>query len=54
MDLQLPRNAIIGTLDRNNSVIIPKGITELQTGDIMIIFTKAEDALEIKKFFKVK
>ena len=54
MDLQLPRHAIIGTLDRNNSVIIPKGITEIQTGDIMIIFTKAEDALEIKKFFKVK
>ena len=54
MDLCLPKHAIIGTIDRNNSVIIPNGTTELQTGDILIIFTKAEDALEIKQFFKVK
>ena len=54
MDLRLPKHAIIGTIDRNNSVIIPNGTTELQTGDILIIFTKAEDALEIKQFFKVK
>lgn len=54
MDLQFPRSAIIGTIARSNSVIIPKGTTELKTGDILIIFTKAEDALEIKKFFKVK
>ena len=54
MDLHMPKHAIIGTIDRNNSVIIPNGTTELQTGDILIIFTKAEDALEIKQFFKVK
>ncbi len=54
MELEFPRNAIIGTIARNNSVIIPKGTTELKTGDILIIFTKAEDAIEIKKFFKVK
>ena len=54
MELEFPRSAIIGTIARNNSVIIPKGTTELKTGDILIIFTKAEDAIEIKKFFKVK
>lgn len=54
MELQLPKHAIIGTITRSNSVIIPKGTTELKTGDTLIIFTKAEDALEIKKFFKVK
>ena len=54
MDLRLPKHAIIGTIDRSNTVIIPNGTTELQTGDILIIFTKAEDALEIKQFFKVK
>ncbi len=54
MELQFPKSAIIGTIARNNSVIIPKGTTELKTGDVLIIFTKAEDAMEIKKFFKVK
>ena len=54
MDLSMPKRAIIGIVERKNSVIIPKGDIEIHTGDILIIFTKAEDADEIKKFFKVK
>ena len=54
MDLNLPKRAIIGIIERKNAVIIPKGDTELRSGDVLIIFTKAEDAPEIKKFFKVK
>ena len=54
MDLSLPKRAIIGIIERKNAVIIPKGDTELRSGDVLIIFTKAEDAPEIKKFFKVK
>lgn len=54
MDLLMPKRAIIGIVERKNSVIIPKGDIEIHTGDILIIFTKAEDADEIKKFFKVK
>lgn len=50
----MPKRAIIGIVERKNSVIIPKGDIEIHTGDILIIFTKAEDADEIKKFFKVK
>lgn len=54
MDLSMPKRAVIGIVERKNSVIIPKGDIEVHTGDILIIFTKAEDADEIKKFFKVK
>ena len=54
MDLNLPKHAIIGVIQRKNAVIIPKGDTELRSGDVLIIFTQAEDAPEIKKFFKVK
>ncbi len=53
MELILPRRAIIGVIDRNKSVIIPKGDTELKKDDVLIIFTKAEDAQAIKEFFKV-
>lgn len=54
MDLKFPVRAIIGVIQRKNGVIIPKGDTEMKTGDILIIFTKAEDVCKIKEFFKVK
>ena len=53
MDLHLPAAAIIGVVQRNNKVIIPKGDTDIRYEDILIIFTKSEDANTIKEFFKV-
>lgn len=53
MDLRMPASAIIGVVLRHNKVIIPKGDTEIQSGDIFITFTKAEVADKIKEFFKV-
>ena len=53
MDLKFPTSAIIGVIQRRNKVIIPKGDTELKYGDILIIFTRAEDGDAIKTFFKV-
>lgn len=53
MDLRFPARAIIGVILRRNKVIIPKGDTLITTGDILIIFTTAQSAPEIKEFFKV-
>lgn len=54
MELNFPERAIIGVVQRKNNIIIPYGETEIKTDDILIIFTKAEDAGKIKEFFKVK
>ena len=54
MDLKFPTRAIIGVILRKNNVIIPKGDTTINTNDILIIFTTADNAAEIKEFFKVK
>ncbi len=54
MDLRFPAHAIIGVVQRKNQVIIPKGDTEIYTNDVLIIFTKADNANAIKEFFKVK
>ena len=54
MELNFPERAIIGVVKRKNNIIIPYGETEIKTDDILIIFTKAEDAGKIKEFFKVK
>lgn len=53
MELKFPVHAIIGVILRRNKVIIPKGDTLITTGDILIIFTTAQSAPEIKEFFKV-
>lgn len=53
MDLRFPARAIIGVIQRRNKVIIPKGDTLITTGDILIIFTTAQSAPQIKEFFKV-
>lgn len=54
MDLKFPAHAIIGIIQRKNNVIIPKGDIAIKTNDILIIFTKTENANTIKQFFKVK
>ncbi len=53
MDLRFPAAAIVGIIQRRNHVVIPKGDTVLKTNDILIIFTKAENAQKIKDYFKV-
>lgn len=53
MELKFPVHAIIGVILRRNKVIIPKGDTLITTSDILIIFTTAQSAPEIKEFFKV-
>ena len=53
MDLRSPAPAIIGVVQRRNQVIIPKGDTQLREHDILIIFTKADTAQQIKSYFKV-
>ncbi|MBP3820996.1 Trk system potassium transporter TrkA [bacterium] len=49
-DLKFPAPAIIGVVQRRNHVIIPKGDTQIQTGDILIIFTMAESVPIIKEY----
>lgn len=51
MDLRLPRRAVIAIIQRGSKVIIPKGQTIIKGGDSLIIFTKTEDAQEIRNYF---
>lgn len=50
MEFQFPTRAIIGVVQRRNHVIIPKGDTLVREDDVMIIFTKSEDAPKIKEY----
>ena len=52
-DIRFPAPAIIGVVQRRSHIIIPKGDTQIKMKDILIVFTKAEDAQKIKEHFKV-
>ena len=52
MDLKFPAKALIAIIQRGAKVIIPKGNTVLEPKDLLIIFTKEENSLKIKEFFK--
>jgi len=52
-DIRFPAPAIIGVIQRRNHIIIPKGDTQIKMKDILIVFTKAQDAQTIKEHFKV-
>lgn len=52
-DLRFPAAAIVGIIQRRANVIIPMGDTQVKTHDILIIFTKAENAQKIKDYFRV-
>lgn len=52
-DLKLPAPAVIGVVQRRSNIIIPKGDTKIKLNDILITFTKADDAQKIKEYFKV-
>jgi len=51
MDLVLPRRAVVAIIQRGQRVIIPKGQTLIRGGDSLIIFTKTEDASDIRNYF---
>ena len=52
MELKLPAKAIVGVIQRRKRIIIPNGLTEVQSGDHLIIFTTSENAPVIRKFFE--
>lgn len=53
-DLHLPYNAVIAVVKKVRKVTIPKGNTLLNKNDKMIIFTKSDNAVGVKEFFRKK
>lgn len=51
MDLKLPDNAIIGFIKRGKRIIVPNGLTVVQAGDRLKIFTMTENTESILSLF---
>lgn len=53
-ELTFPENAILGTIMRNNEVIIPKGNDVILPGDRLIVITLPQTSKVVEKFFEEK
>jgi trk system potassium uptake protein TrkA len=51
MDMKFGARAIIGVVKRRRRLIVPNGETTLRAGDLLKIFTMAEDAEAVKALF---
>jgi trk system potassium uptake protein TrkA len=47
MDMELPKNVIIGSIIRDGKMIIPNGSTEILSGDKLIIISSKEEQLKV-------
>ena len=52
MYVDFPKGAVIGCVVRDNRVFVPRGTDELVAGDVVIVFTLPEVALEAMRMFR--
>ena len=50
--LHFRRSAILGTVTRNNDVIIPTGETQIQAGDRVVVFSLPKAVADVEQLFK--
>ena len=49
---QIPEDLCIGSINRNNELIIPNIYTEIQSGDELLVVTKEENISKAEKLFQ--
>lgn len=52
LDLDFPKNAILGTIVRNSEVIIPRGSDRILPGDKLLVITLPGSSKRVEKFFE--
>jgi APA family basic amino acid/polyamine antiporter len=52
MELQLPGECLVTIIERNNDIVIPKGKTRLQSGDVLSILGYPKDILELREWLE--
>ncbi|MCB1404222.1 MAG: Trk system potassium transport protein TrkA, partial [Rhodobacteraceae bacterium] len=49
----LPEAALIGLIQKGDKVIVPRGDTRLEEGDILTIFAMRETVADVERLFQV-
>lgn len=51
-EIKMPVPCVIAIINRGSKVIIPKGKTEIMPNDVLLVFTKSDDVIAVKEYFK--
>jgi trk system potassium uptake protein TrkA len=51
LQVQIPRNALIGAIYRDSQTIVPSGEDSIKPGDEMIVFLEREALQRVEKMF---
>ncbi len=51
-EIKMPVPCVIAIINRGSKVIIPKGKTEIMPKDVLLVFTKSDDVIAVKEYFK--
>jgi trk system potassium uptake protein TrkA len=52
-DADLPQASLIGLIQRGDKIIVPKGDTRIEEGDVLTIFAMREDVADVERLFQV-
>ncbi|MDI9645367.1 MAG: Trk system potassium transporter TrkA [Archaeoglobales archaeon] len=50
-EIDIPKNVLIGAILRNDDCLIPRGDTEIQLNDVLLIFTNWENIEKVEEIF---
>ena len=53
-EAELPDDVILGSVVRENEVILPRGSTVVEVGDRIVLFARSEAVKEVEKMFSVR
>ena len=51
-EIKMPVPCVIAIIKRGSKVIIPKGSTKIEPNDTLLVFTKTDDVVAVKEYFK--
>jgi trk system potassium uptake protein TrkA len=52
-EADLPQSSLIGLIQRGEKIIVPKGDTRIEEGDVLTIFAMRDDVADVERLFQV-
>lgn len=52
-DIDWPEGAMVGAIVKRGEILVPKGDTRIEEGDVLIVFALSSDISVIEKLFQV-
>lgn len=52
-DIEWPEGAMVGAVMKRGEIIVPKGDTRIEEGDVLVVFALTSDIAVIEKLFQV-